>query len=309
MNKIVSIKNTSAIFLATLLVLGTISTILPSVQAQPYYEDTYEADYPSYSQDYEQEYPSYKPDYKSKDSSSSVINKIKCNNINSNNNGVDVSLGVPNNDNAIAEAQTADNEGQETTANGLYGERNGYKQKDNGFKFVCVNNNDNENNVVVVNETTPTPPPPPPDTITCEECFEENLTPEQLAGLNSFLETRLPSFLVNLNLEIDVDDLASYCTVLSLSLTEEALSNSVQVILLSTNVFLPPEDVIPDAVFEEIIQCILEALDIDTDTNDITGGLATSFSSPSTIAQGTEEDSSTLEKLTKLKQQWMELLP
>jgi hypothetical protein len=38
----------------------------------------------------------------------------------------------------------------------LYGERNGYKQNDNDFKFVCINNNDN--NVLVVNETTPIPP-------------------------------------------------------------------------------------------------------------------------------------------------------
>ena len=55
-NKIVSIKNTYAIFLSTLLVLGTIATISPSfmagAQAEPYYGmddryDSYEAIYPS----------------------------------------------------------------------------------------------------------------------------------------------------------------------------------------------------------------------------------------------------------------------
>ena len=96
MNKIVSIKS-NAIFLAAILVAGTIATILPSVQAQSYYEDNiYEPEYPSEYTDnqyntYEpREYPSYQPDYKpeypsdnnyksEKDSSSSVsINKLKC---------------------------------------------------------------------------------------------------------------------------------------------------------------------------------------------------------------------------------------
>jgi hypothetical protein len=46
-----------------------------------------------------------------------------------------------------------------------------------------------------------------------------------------------------------------------------------------------------------------------TDIN-TSGGLSSSFSSPPTIAQGTtEDDLSALEKTTKLKQQWLELLP
>ena len=49
------------------------------------------------------------------------------------------------------------------------------------------------------------------------------------------------------------------------------------------------------------------------DINTAGGLVASSFSSPPTITQGTEaEDSSELtatEKITKLKQQWLELLP
>ena len=41
---------------------------------------------------------------------------------------------------------------------------------DRDSRFVCINNNDNSG---AANEPTPEPP----DTITCEECFEENLTP------------------------------------------------------------------------------------------------------------------------------------
>ena len=169
MSKFITTKTTSSIFLATLLVLGTIVTILPSAQAQQYYEESYGSEYPSYKDNY---------DYKSKDISSTIVKKIKCNNINSNNNGVDVSLGLPNGNDDIVEAQ-AEGGDQATTANGWgNGERNGYKQKDNGFKFVCVNNNDNENNIIVINETTPEP------TITCEECILNNLTPDELQRLN-----------------------------------------------------------------------------------------------------------------------------
>ena len=39
-------------------------------------------------------------------------------------------------------------------------------------------------------------------------------------------------------------------------------------------------------------------------------GVLINSNAPPTIAQGTsEEDSSALEKITKLKQQWLELLP
>jgi hypothetical protein len=49
---------------------------------------------------------------------------------------------------------------------------------------------------------------------------------------------------------------------------------------------------------------VTSAFDINT-----AGGPASSFSSPPTIAPGTEDDLSALEKTTKLKQQWLSLLP
>jgi hypothetical protein len=45
------------------------------------------------------------------------------------------------------------------------------------------------------------------------------------------------------------------------------------------------------------------------DINTSGGPAASSFSSPPTIAQETEASSSALEKVTKLKQQWLDLLP
>jgi hypothetical protein len=249
-NKILSTKRNSAIFLATLLVLGTLATILPSAQAQPYYEEEYYQEYPSYQDN------NY---YKSKDSSS-FINKIKCNNINDNFNNVDVNSGLPNGNDAIAE-----DEGPATTAaNGWgNGERNGYTQNGNDFRFVCINNNDNENNIVVVNETTPIPPPPP-DTITCEECFteNENLTPGQLEAINTLLGELDALTVTFFEEQIAVNDLAALCTYLTLSSTEEDLRNSVFQLIATVNAFYIPieENIIDEPVVEEIFQCILEAL-------------------------------------------------
>ena len=121
-------------------------------------------------------------------------------------------------------------------------------------------------------------------------------------------------------------NLAELCQILAIFSEEEAI-NALNA-LIGMIGFIQPEQAVPQPIIEEIIQCVLEALDIDTDTNDISGGLATSninadtsafdintsggqvasFSSP-TIAQGTEASSSALEKVEKLKKQWLDLLP
>jgi hypothetical protein len=125
--------------------------------------------------------------------------------------------------------------------------------------MICINNNDNENNVVVVNDSRPTPT----ETITCEECFEENLTPGQLEGVNAAIDNLNPETLDNFfGNQISVNDLAAFCTLLSLSSTEENLNDSVFQFLGTVNSFHLPvgENPIEDSVVEEIVQCILEAL-------------------------------------------------
>jgi len=218
-NKILSIKITSSIFLAIVLVAGTIALSYPSfmigaAQASSDREkdhdnddkkkshgkdrdrddksrdhDKYD-DKKSYEKDsYESQYSSYEKDnnsYKSKDGSSSVsIKKVKCNNINVNLNGLDVNVGIPNGNGPvtgpIAVAQEAeDNEDETITASSFEdGERknNGYKQNDKDFKFVCINNN---NNTVIEEEPISSVPPTPPEPLTCEECFEEFLSPDEI---------------------------------------------------------------------------------------------------------------------------------
>jgi len=212
LNKIVSTKITSAIFLAIVLVAGTFALSIPSfmigvAQASSDREkdhdnkksygkdrddksrdhDKYD-DKKSYGKDnYESQYSSYEKDnnnYKSKkDSSSSSVSikKVKCNNINVNLNGLDVNIGASNGNSSIAEAQASEeDEGETITSSFENDERNnnGYNQNDKDFKFVCINNN---NNTVVVAEEEPEPE-------TCEECFTTVLTDEELDDLIQAIE-------------------------------------------------------------------------------------------------------------------------
>ena len=227
MNNIISTKTTSSIFLGALLVLGTISTILPSfivgAQAEPYYDgmddrydsyepteypskytdnqyNTYETrEYPSYQPDYKPEYPSDNNSYKSeKDSSSSSVslNKLKCINnnvsINGNNTG---NINVGNSGSSASSPGTYD-EGYlgVGSSGGNYGEGydNGYnKQKDAGFTCI-INNNNNNTNIVAGggNVTEPTATLAVTKTVTCNP--NDNLPPA-IAACQFIQTTILPS--------------------------------------------------------------------------------------------------------------------
>jgi hypothetical protein len=155
-----------AIFLVGLLVLLLpVSSIMSISNVMASYDYGYGTDqYMKYSNDMTND--NY---YKSQNSE--LLKKIKCNNINANLNGVDVSLGDPTSNNVLTEAQAGDDGGLDTinaAAAATNGWGNSERNNNNGndFRFVCVNNNDNENNVVVINETTPVPPTPPTGSIT-----------------------------------------------------------------------------------------------------------------------------------------------
>jgi hypothetical protein len=194
LNKIVSIKETSAIFLAIVLVLGTIALTVPSfsveAQATSDREKDYDNDYEdkkSYDKDdYKSEYSSYGKYYRDhdkseKDSKSVSIKKVKCNNINVNLNGIDVNIGgLPNNGpvtEPIAVAQEEEDDDDETESNSIENDNNeSYEHKDGksdantNSKIICINNN---NNIVVAEE----------EPETCEECFTTVLDEEELDDL------------------------------------------------------------------------------------------------------------------------------
>ena len=158
--------------------------------------------YNSYESDYgkDKSYNSYEPDHgtdyrmasygdkqsygkdnsydKSKDSSSVIVKKIKCNNINVNLNGLEISTLPPTTLNGLAtEAQAAD-EG-ERGASGGDGRSSGH---DSDFRFVCINNNNNNAGEDGENGD---------GTDGCaeavEDCFADSLTVTELATLTAAL--------------------------------------------------------------------------------------------------------------------------
>jgi hypothetical protein len=162
--KIILSKTTSAIFLAVVLLAGTIALSYPSfmidVQAQPYYYDSgsdnsYNSygppDYPSYKLDYKAKYSSDNNNYKSKESSKSVIsiNKIKCINTNLNINGNNAgNISIGNKGQGYLGAYSSDG-----GSDGGYGGSEGYSKQGKGSD--CIINNNNTNIGGAGNQTIP----------------------------------------------------------------------------------------------------------------------------------------------------------
>ena len=174
----------SAVFLATVLIAGTIALSFPSfmigsAQAQSYYGmDSYQKSYD-------------KKDNKDKSKDSVNIKKVKCDNINVNVNGIALNVTSFPFLSGIA-AEEDDGADRNMGSYGSYGSGGSYgsdgsygghsdKDKDS-FKFVCINNNNN------VGGGNVTEPEPEPDEETCEECFA-------LLGPNvtAFIETAIQS--------------------------------------------------------------------------------------------------------------------
>ena len=282
MNKILTIKS-NAIFLAIVLVAGTITMLSPSFmrdaqalqQQEDYYydemddyerpqsygNDNYESrEYPSYQKDYKQSYDKDSNKYQKdsnkyqKDSSSAIIKKINCNNINVNLNGLDINATAASgngytNDGAVEAASLMENG---NANNGGYGERNNnYAQRGNDFTFVCINNN---NNTVVEEDETPIPPVEDECAEDIEACFEEFLIEETLLALETALESQ-----AGLTVEINGEDItlrsyADICLLLE-GLTFDEISNVISTIISEATgiiVILP----------FDLIACIAEALGI-----------------------------------------------
>jgi hypothetical protein len=326
LNNIISAKRNSAILLATLLLAGGIIAFLnPSfmkeahAQQEYYYEemnghderpsyygnDNYEPrEYQSYQPDYKPQYSSYGKDtnYKSKkdsgDNISLNINKLKCINnnvnINGNNNG---SINVGNSGSSAATGSGTD-EGY--LGVGSYGDNgegydNGYnKQKDQGFTCIINNNNTNTNIVSLGGDNATDGNIIDP----CIECILENLSPEQEIVLAE-------------ELAANFTDIGGTIQGLCEFLADET-TNPVNKYDTLTQALLRAE--VPRDTIEDILDC-LRALGFDIFDPP---GLSSSptqtrlgLSNLPTIAQGTEDSAelTATEKITNLKQQWLDLLP
>jgi hypothetical protein len=240
LNNILSIKRNNAISLATLLVLGTISTILPSVQAQPYHEDRYNPDYPSYQDN------NY---YKSKDSSVNV-NKIKCNNINVNVNGLEFNVFPPflgGSGLAAEAADEANTDASSFTGNGA----NGDISKINDFRFICINNN---NNTVIEEEQPLVEECPEADNI--ESCFRQILSDFLFPRFVEALESEA-GITVEINgQEVTLRSFEDICLALE-GLTFEQLTIAIGDIIAGAGIELTFPSL------SGLIQCISTALNID----------------------------------------------
>ena len=173
MNKIVLRKTTSAIFLAIILVLGTIAFTAPSfmTNAQAFQLDN----------NYENHYG--KDSYKSKDSNSVNIKKVNCNNINVNANGLELNVLPPVLSNLLSSGDEGERGAASYGSDGSYGDKS---RSDGDFKFICINNN---NNTVVVEEE-PLISPVVDECAEAEDietCFEENLLPGDFLSLTTAL--------------------------------------------------------------------------------------------------------------------------
>ena len=118
-------------------------------------------------------------DYDKKSSGKDVsVKSIKCNNVNVNVNGLELNVLPPSLSTLLTGGEADDNAYSYGSGERSYGSggQSGYDNK-NSFKFVCINNNNNTV-IGVDDEETPTPIEP-----TCEECFTEILTPEQISDL------------------------------------------------------------------------------------------------------------------------------
>jgi hypothetical protein len=199
LNKIVSIKETSPIFLAIVLVLGTIALAFPSFSVEAQASSDHEKDYNDNDDD-KKSYDKDDRDKSQKDSSSSVnIKKVKCNNINVNLNGLDVEIGVPNGNGpvngAVAVAQETEEDDEESESNSIESnndesdeDRDRQSDSNKNSKIVCINNN---NNIVVGEELEPP---------TCEDCFTTVLNDEEkLDDLIQAFEEESGGFISSLN--------------------------------------------------------------------------------------------------------------
>jgi hypothetical protein len=152
----------STIFLAAILVAGTIVTFSPSLivgaQAVPY-------------PDMDRE--------KKEDKKSVSVSSLKCNNINVNVNGLELDVFPPFLGGGEGLAATAAEDNADT--NNLSG--NGDGSQINDFRFICINNNNN----TVIQQQPQVEECAEPDEI--EACFEEFLSPNEFELLTDALSS------------------------------------------------------------------------------------------------------------------------
>ena len=299
MNIIKLTKKSTALFFAALLLVGTIAASSPlfmlGAQAEPYYG-------------------------MDKDRKAVSVSSLKCNNINVNANGLELDVLPPALSTLLTGGEADDDLYSYGSGERNYGSESSASETD--FRFICINNN---NNTVIEEEQIPPTPATPPEPQTCEECFTTNLNAIEISRLLSatvsFSTLELLCDFIDENFQdaIQRQFISSYLlnAALSAGIPTDKINDILDCLEKIYGVVFP-RTIDRDSLLLRLTNSnslgSLIAPNTNTDTSssniNIAGGLvASSFSSPPTIAQGTEEDLSALEKIEKLKQQWIELLP
>ena len=310
-----------------------------SYEKSQYPSSSYKTDYQPKYQTYGVKDNSYKPQ-KDSSSKSVSINKLKCinNNVNINgNNTGDINIG----NKGAAEGYLGG--GYSSYGSGYDSE--GYSKQGKGFDCIINNNNNNTNVVSGGGNVTDGNGNGNGNVNTCDEnvraCFDAQLNDAELEDLEDVFpfQTTIIQPDPQPSITITIQSLDDFCEALQETLGAQNISILTIVV---DEILQQAEIVITSAELQGLIRCIAEALGIETsirlvetadsdgspiapninidntdfNTNTATstfdintaGDMAPSFSSPPTISQETQ-DLSALEKITKLKQQWLDLLP
>ncbi len=272
MSKIISTTKINACFLAIVFLAGTFAAITPSfiigvnAQAEPDYGmdqryNSYEPDYGmDNSYDNKQSYGKDSNSYdKSKDSSSTIVKKEKCNNINVNINGFNgIELGdaVPTSTlNGLAtddEAQAAAGEGEvggSSFGSGSGSDGGGRPSGSDTDSRICINNNEFN----VVEESPVEDECPEADEI--KSCFEEHLVNDQFPRLVDALNSPAGVTVVINGEEVTLRSFDDICEALKGLTTFEDLKDAIIDILKAA--FGQGEPTI-----STLFTCIAEALHI-----------------------------------------------
>ena len=188
-------------------------------------------------------------------SHSDLIQKIKCNNINANLNGINANIGsLPVEDgdtdtNGANSQALAAQGGEPNTGNG---DRK-FVDRTSNFSFKCLNNNDN---VIVQGE------PIPESDLACEECFAANSTLraeiiDALVDFEGVITFSTENFVFAIT--SGTDTIEQLCAILESSSEFYGAPISADVFDIVLSLLLSGGESINIPALDELIECLLEA--------------------------------------------------
>jgi len=249
-----------------------------------YENNNYDRDYPSYKDDYKsnyhEEYKSYdNNDYKSKDKEQNIvsISNINCNTVNYNFNNVAIG-NFSNGNSGIGGAALGDGSNGDLSTNSN-GDNQGYYD---GYKnekgITCIDNINNTNTNIATGDDGNATDGDGNLTTPCEDCFINNLDPNEVEAVENALEIGLA---LPVNGEaVVVFSIAELCEALDASTSLEVSAN-----IVTLELFLDDSTNIPLDAIINLIACLEELYNVSgSGLSDLTttgGGLSTLPTAPS----------------------------